>query len=65
MSHGYAKDQAMQFLRSHAETLESLLPDTEATKRNLSNIKKHNPIDKMDFVDLCSFVDLLKRSIPE
>lgn len=64
MHFGYAKAIKRAALLSAVSTLKPLLPDTEATRRNMASIEAHNPPEKMDDDMLCSFVDLLYRSVP-
>ena len=63
MNHGYATKLQHQALLDEIDRLRPLLPDTPVTKRNLANIEKHNPVDKMEEHDLRAFVDLLARSV--
>jgi hypothetical protein len=62
--YGHAKVVKRNALLAEIERLRPMLPDTEVTKRNLANIEKHCPIEKMDDQQIDSFVDLLARSVP-
>jgi hypothetical protein len=64
MHFGYAKAIKRTALLAAVYELKALLPDTEATRRNLANIEALNPPEKMHDDMLCSFVDLLYRSVP-
>lgn len=62
MSH--AADIKRNALLTEVGRLRPLLPDTEATKRNLAAIEAHCSVEKMDDIRLSDFVNLLARSVP-
>lgn len=51
-------------LLAEVARLKPLLPDTEATRRNIAAIEKQRPVEKMDDTMLAGYVNLLARSVP-
>jgi len=59
----FATDIRRNALLSEVERLRPLLPDTEATRRNMAAIEKQRPAEKMDDDMLADFVNLMERSV--
>ena len=59
----YAANVRRQALLGEIEHLRPLLPDTEATKRNVAAIEKHRPLAKMSEEELSTYLNLFARSI--
>lgn len=62
--YGHAKSLVNAALLAEVNRLKALLPEKENVQRNIAAIEKSKPIDKMEYTDLCTYVDLLARSIP-
>lgn len=60
---GHANDAVRAALLEQVESLKKLIPDTEATRRNIAAIEKQRPPEKMKESMLRSYVDLLARSV--